>query len=205
MKKMSNDPTQKNAPKEKWKFHVHPLIKLSLYLVFNIIIFFPSFKGLRIYFLGLEILLSVYVRLNFRYFLGFFKFLALNFIGFYFIFYFIEKSWLRALIIFGDYGLSILTFSLASFIFIHTCPTHEILLSLRILKIPEKICFAIAITTQFIPILSIKIHEVLIFQKSRGYKFSIFRLGPIIIPVVLYVIDLSIKYSMSLKSRGFEL
>ncbi len=196
---------QKNEPEIQWKYHLHPLIKLGIYILFNFLVFYPDYKLWRPYILGLEILLCIIVRVNIKLLCGFMKFLLYSFIGIFVLFYFAAGTWRGAFFMFLDYALSILTFSLAAFIFLETTPTQELIIGLKKAHLPHTFVFALSISLQFLPIVSKEVRKILMYQKARGYKFSIFHLSPIIIPTILNLMNLSMKISISLKARGFEI
>lgn len=189
----------------KYKYGIHPAIKLTILIIFNILSFHPLFYEYRWGFLIFEILLAVLIRLKFQYLKGFIKFLLINFLAFYLLFYFIDFSWIQALIHLFDYILTISIISLQAFIFYATTPPFELIIGLKTLKIPGNIAFAISIAISFLPIISNEIREVLVMQQSRGYKFKLFNLKPIIIPTILGVMDYSTNLAMSLESRGFKI
>jgi len=189
----------------KYKYGLHPAIKLTILIIFNIFTFHPLFYEYRWGFLIFEILLAVIIRLKFQYLKGFIKFLLINFLAFYFLFYFIDFSWIQALIHLFDYFLTISIISLQAFIFYATTPPFELIIGLKTLKVPGNIAFAISIAISFLPIISNEIREVLVMQQSRGYKFRLFNLKPIIIPTILGVLDFSTNLAMSLEARGFKI
>ena len=189
----------------KYKYGLHPAIKLTILIIFNIFTFHPLFYEYRWGFLIFEILLAVIIRLKFQYLKGFIKFLLINFLAFYFLFYFIDFSWIQALIHFLDYFLTISIISLQAFIFYAATPPFELIIGLKTLKIPGNIAFAISISISFLPIISNEIKEVLVMQQSRGYKFRLFNLKPIIIPTILGIMDYSTNLAMSLEARGFKI
>ncbi len=190
---------------KKYRYGIHPAIKLTILIVFTIISFHPLFYDYRWVFLIFEILLAVIIRLKFQHLKGFIKFLLINFLGFYFLFYFIDFSWIQALIHLFDYILTISILSLQAFIFYATTPPFELIIGLKTLKIPGNIAFAISIAISFLPIISNEIREVLVMQQSRGYKFRLYNLKPIIIPTILGVMDYSTNLAMSLEARGFKI
>jgi energy-coupling factor transport system permease protein len=188
-----------------YRYGIHPAIKLTILIIFNIFTFHPLFYDSRIDFLIFEILLAVIIRLKFQYMKGFIKFLLINFLAFYFLFYFIDFSWIQALHHLYDYFLTISIISLQAFIFYASTPPFELIIGLKTLKIPGNIAFAISISISFLPIISNEIREVLVIQQSRGYKFRLFNLKPIIIPTILGVMDYSTNLAMSLEARGFKI
>jgi len=95
--------------------------------------------------------------------------------------------------------------SLQAFIFYATTPPFELIIGLKTLKVPGHIAFAISIAISFLPIISNEIREVLIMQQSRGYKFKLINLKPIIIPTILGIMDYSTNLAMSLEARGFKI
>ncbi|QEE17500.1 energy-coupling factor transporter transmembrane protein EcfT [Promethearchaeum syntrophicum] len=189
----------------RYKYGIHPAIKLTILIIFNISTFHPLFYDYRWGFLIFEILLAVMIRLNFQKLKGYIKFLVINFLGFYFLFYFIDFSWIQALLHLFDYFLTISIISLQTFIFYSTTPPFELIIGLKTLKVPGHIAFAISIAISFLPIISNEISEVLVMQQSRGYKFRLINLKPIIIPTILGVIDYSTNLAMSLEARGFKI
>ncbi len=188
-----------------YRYGIHPAIKLTILIIFNIISFHPLFYDYRWGFLIFEIILAVIIRLKFQYLKGFIKFLVINFLAFYLLFYFIDFSWIQALIHLFDYFLTISIISLQAFIFYEATPPFELIIGLKTLKVPGNIAFAISIAISFLPIISNEIREVLVMQQSRGYKFKLFNLKPILIPTILGVMDYSTNLAMSLEARGFKI
>ena len=188
-----------------YKYGIHPAIKLAILIVFTMVSFHPLFYDYRWGFLIFEIILAVIIRLKLEQLKGYFIFLLINFIGFYFLFYFIDFSWIQALIHLFDYFLTISIISLQTFIFYASTPPFELIIGLKTLKIPGNIAFAISIAISFLPIILNEIREVLVMQQSRGYKFRLFNLKPIIIPTILGVMDYSTNLAMSLEARGFKI
>ena len=188
-----------------YRYGIHPAIKLTILIIFNIFTFLPLFYNYRWGFLIFEIILAVIIRLEFQYIKGFIKFLVINFLAFYFLFYFMELSWIQALLHLLDYFLTISIISLQTFIFYSTTTPLELIIGLKTLKIPGNIAFAISISISFLPIISNEIREVLVMQQSRGYKLRLFNLKPIIIPTILGVMDYSTNLAMSLEARGFKI
>ncbi|MHA1563172.1 MAG: hypothetical protein ACTSPA_13725, partial [Promethearchaeota archaeon] len=149
-----------------YKYGIHPAIKLTILIVFTMISFHPLFYDYRWGFLIFEIVFAVIIRLKFQYLKGFIKFLIINFLAFYLLFYFIEFSWIQALIHLFDYFLTISIISLQAFIFYATTPPFELIIGLKTLKVPGNIAFAISIAISFLPIISNEIREVLVMQQS---------------------------------------
>ncbi len=188
-----------------YKYGIHPAIKLAILIVFTTFSFLPLFYDYRWGFLLFEIALAVIIRLKFQQLKGFIKFLLINFIGFYFLFYFIEFSWIQAFLHLLDYFLTISIISLQAFIFYATTPPFELIIGLKTLKVPGYIAFSISIAISFLPITLNKIREVLVIQKSRGYKLRLTNLKPIIIPTILGIMDYSTNLAISLEARGFKI
>ncbi|MHA1720043.1 MAG: energy-coupling factor transporter transmembrane component T family protein [Promethearchaeota archaeon] len=190
---------------QNYKYGIHPAIKLVFLIVFNIITFHSLFYSYRWLFLIIEILIAVTIRLNFQYLKGYIKFLIINFLGFYFLFYFVDFSWFGALMNLFDYFLTITIISLQTFIFYKITPPSELIIGLRSLKIPGVFAFAVSISIYFLPVILIQIKETIVMQQSRGYKFKIYNLRPILIPTILGVINFSTNLAISLESRGFKI
>ncbi len=187
-----------------YKFHIHPGIKLFLFLGINIGAFSPDFLRWRWILFALEVMLVFCTKMPWTRFAGFGKLILVNFLGLYLIFYFALFDWWEALLQFGSFALTLGIMILASFLFIHTTPPIELVSFLRKIKIPTKIVFASVIAISWLPMLSQELRNIIVVQQSRGYKVSLFRLGPIIIPAVLHVMDLAINLSISMESRGFQ-
>ncbi len=187
-----------------YKFHIHPGIKLLLFIGINIGAFSQQFFRWRWILFALEVLLVFWTKMPWTRFAGFGKLILVNFLGLYLIFYFALFDWWEALLQFGSFALTLVIMILASFLFTHTTPPIELVSFLRKIKIPTKVVFASVIAISWLPMLSQELHHIIVYQQARGYKVSLFRLGPIIIPAVLHVMDLAINLSISMESRGFH-
>ena len=187
------------------KYGIPTMFKLILYFFLNFAAFYRPFRPYRWELVVSELLLLALMRGNSNYLLGFLEFLFLNFIGLYFLFYLAYWSWCRAFVEFLDYLLTILVLSLGSFIFLEITPMRELIIALHRLHLPPRFIFALAVLLQFLPLLVKKLHEIVIYQKARGYRVGIFHLSPVIVPALLHTIDFSLNLSLSLKSRGFEI
>ncbi|MCF2140020.1 MAG: energy-coupling factor transporter transmembrane protein EcfT [Candidatus Lokiarchaeota archaeon] len=198
--KLSNEDIQSYS----FKYHIHPIIKLSIFISFNLLAFSSSFKHLRWIILLIECVFAFLVRLPWRIMNGFFKVLILNFLSIFLIFYFATKEWKSALILFGNFAVTILIMIIASFLFTHATPPIELITELRKVRIPAKYILAIVIAISWLPLLTQEVQKIIVIQKSRGYKINLFKPGPIAIPALLRIMDFSINLSISLESRGFS-
>lgn len=187
-----------------YKFGIHPLLKLLGLILVNIAAFLPSFASNRWIILILEIFLAPLVRLQFFEIKGFLKILGLNFAALFVLFYFATFDWLEAAIVFLDYLLTILIMFLAAFIFTKATPSKELIMSLRQIGVPSKLSFTITIAITFLPQITKKIQDIITYQQARGYRFSIFKLTPVLLPAILGILDFSTNLSISLKSRGYS-
>jgi energy-coupling factor transporter transmembrane protein EcfT len=126
-------------------------------------------------------------------------------------------NWLSALIYLSEITskiwlllLSILIFSgttsLNSLVNALATPKIRIRIGIRsiVIGIPKRFSVVFITVLLFIPTISSQIRKVVVQQKARGYKVNIFRLKPILVPVILYLLDLSMKLSLSMESRGFD-
>ncbi|WP_371805509.1 energy-coupling factor transporter transmembrane component T [Candidatus Lokiarchaeum ossiferum] len=188
-----------------YKFHIHPIIKFLLFGILNVAAFLPSFQQIRWIFLITEIILAFGIKLEIYRVQGFFKFLFMNFIGIYFLFYFVDFSWINAFILFYQYTLSMLILFLGTFIFTQTTPPRELLTALRMFHIPRKLALGITVAITFLPLLTERIRLTRAYQEARGYKVHFWNLGPIIIPSLLNILDLSMNLAISMESRGYEI
>jgi energy-coupling factor transporter transmembrane protein EcfT len=191
-------------PKTTHKFGIHPLLKLLGLILVNIAAFLPSFASNRWIILCLEIYLAWLVRLHFFEIKGFFKILGMNFAALYMLFYFATLDWLEAAVVFLDYSLTILIMFLAAFIFTKATPPKELIMALRQIGVPSKMAFTITIAITFLPQITKKIQEIITYQQARGYRFTIFKLTPVLLPAILGILDFSTNLSISLKSRGYS-
>ena len=187
-----------------YKFQIHPGIKLLLFLGINIGTFSPEFFPWRWILFVIEVLLVFWTRMPWARFSGIGKVILVNFLGLYLIFYFALFNWWEALLQFGSFALTLVIMILASFLFIHTTPPIELVSFLRRIKIPTKIVYASVISISWLPMLSQELRHIIVYQQARGYKISLFRIGPIIIPAILHVMDLAMNLSISMESRGFH-
>lgn len=187
-----------------FKYHIHPFFKVIGFIGLNILIFLPVLAPWRWLFFVIEFIAAFFLHLPWRQFLGIGKIIAINFVGILIIFYFAYSDWKLALIEFGNYALTLIIMILGSFLFTASTSPLELVTFFRKFKIPPKYIFAIVIAMTWLPILSQEIRKIVIYQQARGYKLSIFHLGPIIIPAILNLMDLSINLSISLESRGFH-
>ncbi len=188
-----------------YKYHIHPLLKISLFGILNIAAFLPSFQQARWIFLSLEIVLAICIKLDVYRIQGFFKFLFLNFLGIFILFYFVDYNWVNALILFYHYAISMLILFLGAFIFTQATPPRELLIAFRMINIPRKLALAITVAITFLPLLTERIRLTRAYQESRGYKVHFWNLGPIIIPSLLNILDLSMNLAISMESRGYEI
>jgi len=188
----------------KYKFHVHPIIKLGLFIGMNFLAFLPLFLSWRWVIFGIEILLMISLKYSWKGIKGFAKILVLNFLVLFLLFYFATWNWLDALREFASFAFTLLIMIQTTFLFTYTTPPMELVVTLRKLKIPTKIIFAGVIALSWLPLLTREIQNIVIVQKSRGYRIHPFHLGPILIPAILRILDLAINLSISLESRGFS-
>ncbi len=122
----------------------------------------------------------------------------------YVLFYFVNYNWLSALVLFYHYSISMLILFLGAFLFAQATPPRELLISLRMIRIPHKLALAITIAITFLPLLTERIRLTRAYQESRGYKVHFWNLAPIIIPSLLNILDLSLNLAISMESRGYE-
>jgi energy-coupling factor transporter transmembrane protein EcfT len=189
----------------RWGFGIHPGIKFSIFLVFNILAFLPDFGWYRIVLLPAELVLAILVKLSWREVAGVVKILLINFIGLFLLFYLAYRNAITAILVFADYSFSILILFLATFIFLKTTPQRELLTFFRQIHVPSSFSLALMVAISFLPVLSQRIQEIIRLQQARGYHFHVWNLIPIIIPGVLGVLDLSMNLALSMEARGFEL
>lgn len=210
-KKSTNSPNmeskfQKSTPIwADYKFHLHPIIKLLLFGILNVAAFLPSFQQTRWIFLSIEIILAFVIKLEIYRIQGFFKFLFVNFLGIYVLFFFVDFNWLNALVLFYYYAFSMLILFLGAFIFTQATPPRELLIALRMIKIPRKLALGITVAITFLPLLTDRIRLTRAYQEARGYKVHFWNFGPIIIPSLMNILDLSMNLAISMESRGYEI
>ncbi len=189
---------------KRFKYHIHPLLKLGVLIGFNIFAFLPQFDVYRYAILGIEIFLAVLIKLEIYRFKAFFKFLFLNFIPIFFLFYFIDFNWISALIKMWDYLLTTIIMFISVFLFYSITPPKELLIGFRAIRLPKPFALGITIGLTFLPYLTDSIRLTRATQEARGYKLRIWNLGPILIPSILVVLDLSINLAISLEARGYD-
>jgi len=192
-------------PDKHFKHGIHPLIKLALLIILNILIFLPETKIIRLPLIAVEVILFYLVKLRWYEIRGFFKILLLNFPVFFLLFYFVDYSWSSAFFLFLDYALTVLLMFLGSFIFWKATPLRELIYALRKVGIPTAGAFGISISVNLMPLISEKIRTIIRYQQARGYRFSIFHLAPVLIASILNLLEISTDLALSLESRGFSL
>lgn len=192
-------------PKYPYRYNLHPLLKLAVFTLLNVLAFLPQYQTWRWGVLIIEIFLGWLIKLRWNEIKGAFRFLFINFIGLYILFYFVDFNWFSALIIFGNYAISILVLFLGAFIFNKSTPPRELLTALRMIHIPQGLSIAFTIAITFLPLLTQNIRQVIAMQQARGYHVHLIHLGPIIIPSLLNIIDLSTNLAISMEARGFEM
>jgi energy-coupling factor transporter transmembrane protein EcfT len=190
---------------QKYGFGLHPGFKFSIFILINIFAFSPDFIYLRWILLPLELLLGYIVHIKWFEMKGFFKVLMLNFIGLFLLFYAAELNLMIALMQFLNYTFTIIVMFLAAFIFVHMTPPRELLSFFEMLKVPKSFSVGLMVAIAFLPLLNIKIREIIRFQQARGYQFRIFNLIPLIIPGILGVLELAMNIAISMEARGFQL
>lgn len=188
-----------------YRYNLHPLFKLLLFTILNTLAFLPQFSAWRWGLLPIEIFLGWVVKLQWGEIKGTMKFLLMNFVGLYILFYFVDFDWLGALFLFGNYAITIIVLFLGAFIFVRTTPPRELLTALRMIHIPQGLSIAFTISLTFLPLLTQNIRQVIAMQQARGYRMHLLHLGPILIPSLLNLIDLSTNLALSMEARGFEM
>ncbi len=188
-----------------YKYHIHPILKLGLLFLLNIFAFLPKFISFRWIFLISEILISFMIDVKIFRIKGFLKFILLNFISILILFYFIDYSWKIAFEEFYHYFITMSILFIGAFIFTEITPPHEMIIAFRTIRIPKKMCIAITVAITFFPLLIKQIKLTTAYQESRGYRMHLWKLGPVLIPSLLNIIDLSMNLSLSMQSRGFEI
>ncbi|MBN2156799.1 MAG: hypothetical protein JW776_12220 [Candidatus Lokiarchaeota archaeon] len=181
--------------------------KISLVIGVQVIVFlqYSAFFHIRWILLLIEITLGFVIRMDVRKLIPLAKFITINLIPIFLIFYFVEYDWINTLVSFGDFIIKILLMLLSVVLFSETTSQYTLLLSLSKIGVPKRIAFIIMNIFSFIPILSEELRSVTLSQKARGYKFRLRNLKPILVPIILSLLDLSINLSISLESRGYEL
>ena len=186
-------------------FGIHPGIKFIVFVVVNILAFAPQFVYIRWILLPLELLLGYIVQLKWYEMKGFFKVLLLNFFALFLLFYAAELNFMSAFIQFINYAFTIVTMFLAAFIFIHMTPPRELLYFFEQIKVPKTFSVGLMVAIAFLPLLNLKVREIIRFQQARGYEFRIYNLVPLIIPGILGVLELAMNIAISMEARGFQL
>jgi energy-coupling factor transporter transmembrane protein EcfT len=170
----------------------------------NIIGFLPVFSGILYIILLLEVVLAVLVRIDFFRIAGFFKILIWNFLGMFLLFYFVQYDWSEAARLLIHYAMVLLIMFFGVFLFIHTTPPRQLLFSLRSVKIPKQFAVGFTIAISFLPVIVTTLRNTKMTQESRGYRLSLWNLGPILIPSILTIMDFSMDLSLSLEARGMD-
>lgn len=190
---------------ENYKYRLHPLIKLGFFILINFLAFLPNFNKWRWIVIIIEMFFAFIIKLEISPFQSFLKFLLINFIPIFILFYFVEFSLISTLIIFWDYLQTMFVMILAAFIFYQMTPPRELLIALDNLFIPKPFALGITVGIIFLPMITDIVIQTKITQESRGYKFRLWNLGPILIPTILNLLDFSTNLALSLESRGYEL
>ena len=189
----------------KYGFGIHPGIKFALFVLMNIMAFSTQFVFLRWILLPIEIIIGFIVRLKWHEMSGFFKVLLLNFVGLFLLFYLAERDALLALYTFLNYAFTLIVMFLAAFIFVHMTPPRELLSFFEMIRVPKTFSVGLMVAIAFLPMLNVKIREIIRFQQARGYQFRVFNLIPLIIPGILGVLELAVNIAISMESRGFSI
>jgi len=168
------------------------------------IAFLPLFSDFLFLFLLFEILLAAILRFEFFLIARFFKILAWNFLSMFILFYFVQYDWLEAVRLTYHYAMILLIMFFGVFLFIHTTPPRQLLFSLRKIKIPKQLAVGLTVAISFLPIITNTLRNTKAAQESRGYRVSLWNLGPILIPSILSIMDFSMNLSLSLEARGMD-
>lgn len=180
-------------------------LKILLLVAINIIAFLPiPFYVLWIIF-GCEVFIGILVKIAIQKILPIIKFLAFNLIPMLLLLYFVEHDWWNALVLFGEYTSKVFLLLMSVVLFVEVTPMNIIVVSLSKIGIPKVVTFIIATGISFIPLLSSQLRTTVQAQKARGYRLNIFKLKPVLVPTILYLLELSTNLSLSLESRGFIL
>ena len=170
----------------------------------NIIAFLPVFSGFLYIILLLEVALAVFVRVDFSQIVGFFEILIWNFLGMFFLFYFVQYDWFEAARLLYHYAMILMIMFFGVFLFIHTTPPRQLLFSLRSVKIPKQLAIGFTVAISFLPVITMTLRNTKMAQEARGYRLSLWNLGPILIPSILTIMNFSIDLSLSLEARGMD-
>ncbi|MHA1453359.1 MAG: energy-coupling factor transporter transmembrane component T family protein [Promethearchaeota archaeon] len=179
--------------------------KILLLIGINITVFLAIPFWIFWIIFGLELILGVLIKVKFDKIIPILKFITINLIPIYFILYFHHFDWVLALYDFGVYTSKIFVLLFSLIIFSQTTPNSILITSISKIGVPKRISFIIATTLTLLPGVSAELRNIVKMQKARGYKVNIFRLKPILVPLVLNLMNYSINLSLSLESRGFEL
>jgi len=188
-----------------YKYNIHPLIKFGAYMGLNFLIFYGPFQPFRLSLLFAEALVAFLIRFRFRHLWGFLKIVLINMIPIYLLFYFASWNWLTALEVFGSYALTLGVMLFGTFVFVQATPPFELILALRRIGVPKSVAFSLTIAISWLPFLTQEIKRIIVMQQSRGYRFRLTQLGPVLIPAILAMMDFSINLTNSTRARGFEL
>lgn len=181
------------------------ILKILLLVAINILAFLPiPFYVLWVIF-GCEVLIGILVKISIQRIIPIIKFLAFNLIPLLILLYFVEHDWLSALIHFGEYTSKIFLLLMSVVLLVEITPMNILVVSLSKIGIPKVLTFIIATGITFIPLLSSQLRTTVQAQKARGYRLNIFKLKPVLVPTILYLLELSTNLSLSLESRGFNL
>lgn len=180
-------------------------LKILFLIGINIVVFLPIEHYFAWGIFGLEVILAAFMRLNLSKSVPIIKFLLIGLIPMYLLLYFVEYNWLQALVYFSEYSSKILVLLISILIFSHLTPLNTLVESLAKIGIPKRFSFIIVTVLLLIPTISAEVRHVVQHQKARGYRVNIFKLKPILVPVILHLLDLSMKLGLSLESRGYYL
>jgi cobalt/nickel transport system permease protein/energy-coupling factor transport system permease protein len=154
---------------------------------------------------GGEIILAILIKINVDRVIPVLKFLLINLIPIYLLFYFVDFDWIIALRYFGEFTSKIFVLLISLLLFVEVTPLSTLVTSLSKIGFPKRLTFVVVVGINFIPLISAQLRKVVQFQKARGYKVRLFKLKPILVPVITNILDLSLNISLSLESRGLEL
>ncbi|OGF58837.1 MAG: hypothetical protein A2Y62_10180 [Candidatus Fischerbacteria bacterium RBG_13_37_8] len=128
------------------------------------------------------------------------------------IFFYPRSNVIKEAFIYGFVmGLRLVLVFIAGVIFLSTTRIEEFIYGLRRYHLPYKLCFAISLAFRLIPLIYETAQIVIDSQRIKGidlkqgtFKERIYKYGPLLTPIISYILREANYITLAVESRGFS-
>lgn len=178
--------------------------KLALLVVTNVAAFHPATKSWNAVLMVAAMFVARHAGVKRGDVLGFTKLVILSLPGTFVLFTLSSGDWITATLGAAEFTLALALLGTASFAFWKSTPARDLAMTLRTARVPRSLVLALTVAILFLPVILAGLQRARAYQEARGYRFSLFRLSPLLVPAIVHVLDLSTNLAISLQARGFE-